>query len=121
MADVSRGDIVTRDGLSFVVWEHGQGEIQAMPVDETGVNWRRVSRLSLDSVVNTGETLGFPEKQRLKSLRATHLQRESATIRPDGWDRFDDPDPVFFGGDRPKVSLYDSENCYWIPACKGAE
>lgn len=120
MVDVSRGDIVTRGSLSFVVWVHGQGEIQAMPIVNGLVNYRRLSRMQLASAHLTGERVADGGLESLKCSRANYLHREDASFRSDGWDEAREIEEISFEDGRWHAPQPYTDNCFWVQRCKGA-
>lgn len=112
MVDVSRGDIVTRGGLSFVVWVHGQGEIQAMPIVSGMADYRRLVTMKRDSAVATGKRLTAIDG--LKSCREYYLHQADASLRPDGWDDARESDLVSFEDGRYHAPQPETPNCFWV-------
>lgn len=111
MADVSRGDIVTRGGLSFVVWTHGQGEVIVMPIDFNSgkIDHRNLVTMQLSSVVPLGLTIPTDRMKELRENRAGYVMSDHSA-----WDDALEKDQEFFNDGRYHAAVWGSDGGYWV-------
>ena len=109
MADVSRGDIVTRGGLSFVVWVHGQGETAAMPIKSGKVDHRKSVTFRISDVVNTGIRIPDDQITKLREIHADYVMSDHSA-----WDEAPEQGQEFFNDGRYHAPVYNSDDGYWV-------
>jgi hypothetical protein len=108
---LSRGDIVMRGDLTFVVWTHGQGEIAAFPHCNGMVDCTRKVKLDQGGLAKVGRLDNF-ELAELKEHAADAQTRMAKQHGAGQWEvivpDYDDPLPD------GRYRAEQETGCYWV-------